>query len=162
MVNTQKASEEEAYSHLQRGINDNRHTMCSVTGSGWVTQHIAIRMKRTYLKCQCVVDVSAMKRSVLNVAWNAFCRHCIHANALCIFICSNLEGLTDKLPRLLFGPFRGGAGSGLEQWGLCVGCPQDSKHYSSVPGSRSWGFMPQYVGGSLGSSSLVVVYSRPI
>lgn len=78
---------------------------------------------------------------VIRVPWNAVYLCCDHANVLCIFICLlNHEVLTDKLSHLLFGPVRGGAGSGLEQWGLCVRCPQDSKHCSSVPGSRSWGF----------------------
>lgn len=77
----------------------------------------------------------------IKVPWNAVYLHCDHANVLCIFICPlNHEALTDKLPHLLFGPVRGGAGSGVEQWGLCVRCPQDSKHYSSVPGSKTWSF----------------------
>lgn len=132
---------EKAYSHLQRGINDNRNTMCSVTGRGWVARHTALHMKKVAQKVWSVTDVNFTKRSVIKVCWNKrYCR-CIHVNVLCIFIRPlNHEGLTDKLPRLLFGPLRGGAGSGLEQWGLCVCCPQDSKWYSSVPGSRSRGF----------------------
>lgn len=38
---------EKAYSHLQRGINDNRNTMCSVAGSGWVAPQIALHMMKT-------------------------------------------------------------------------------------------------------------------
>lgn len=77
----------------------------------------------------------------IKVPWNAVYLHCDHANDLCIFICPlNHEALTDKLPHLLFGPVRGGAGSGVEQWGLCVRCPQDSKHYSSVPVSKTWSY----------------------
>lgn len=77
----------------------------------------------------------------IKVPWNPVYLRCDHANVLCIFICPlNHEALTDKLPHLLFGPVRGGAGSGVGQWGLCVRCPQDSKHYSSVPGSKTWSF----------------------
>lgn len=39
----------------------------------------------------------------------------------------NQEVLTDKLSGLLFGRHRGEEpGSGLEQCGLCVSCPQDA------------------------------------